>query len=281
MMRPPFYIRALLPCLFLPGALLLAPRAQALPTANPLPGVTGLGVVPTTDSVPSGVPEVSLSYERIKLDNGGGDVDLLPVAGVIYGLGRGEVGATYVRERSDLGGSIGGANFRQSYYALQSKLRVYERRNTALAVGAHYYDFGNTSGVDLGNVLSGYVTASYALRQGGGPGARGGARLHGGLLVQRVRGEGESDTLLRPFVGAEYVLARDVSLAADYLASDEDAARAFTVGLRYTPQSSPLSAQIGVGQLRGDTRYLVGVSYRFGGARTSQQLQTPSQEVQR
>lgn len=265
--------------------MLLAPRAQALPTANPLPGATGLGVVPTTDSVPSGVPEVSLSYERIKLDNGGGDVDLLPVAGVIYGLGRGEVGATYVRERSDLGGSLGGslggANFRQSYYALQGKLRVYERNNTALAVGAHYYDFGNTSGVDLGNVLSGYVTASYALRQGGGAGARGGARLHGGLLVQRVRGEGESDTLLRPFVGAEYALSGDVSLAADYLASDKDAARAFTVGLRYTPQSSPLSAQIGVGQLRGDTRYLVGVSYRFGGGGAPSISPALSQEVQR
>ena len=278
-MKPPLYSRALLPCLFLPGALLLAPRAQALPTANPLPGVTGLGVVPTTDSVPSGVPEVSLSYERIKLDNGGGDVDLLPVAGVIYGLGRGEVGATYVRERSDLGGALGGANFRQSYYALQGKLRVYERNNTRVAVGAHYYDFGSTSGVDLGNVLSGYVTASYALRQGAG--ARGGARLHGGLLVQRVRGEGESDTLLRPFVGAEYVLSRDVSLAADYLASDEDAARAFTVGLRYTPQSSPLSAQIGVGQLRGDTRYLVGVSYRFGGGGAPSLSPTLPQEVQR
>lgn len=265
--------------LFLGALTLGLPRvSHALPTSNPLPGITGLGTIPTADSVAPGVPEVSLNYERVDLDDG--KVDLLPVASVIYGLGKGEVGATYVRESSE----AQGISFRQSYYALQGKVRLLERPNAAIALGAHYYDFGSDRGVDLGHVLSGYLAASVTFRrrppgQVGAGEAR--ARAHGGLLVQRVRGGGTSDTLVRPFIGAEYGLTREVSLAADYLTSDREAARAFTVSVRYVPPQFPLSAQIGVGKLRSDTKFFVGLSYQFGrSGRRSPSQTTPAAPMQ-
>ena len=250
---------------FLLGApLVVAPlasgSAHALPTLSPLPGITGLSEIPTAETASPGTAEVSLGYERVDLDEGDGEVDLLPLAGVIYGLKKAEIGAVYVRERSE----IEGFTLRGSYFALQGKIRVYERENLGVAVGAHFYDFGSESGADLGSVLSGYATASYALPRALAPGSAPRAKIHGGFLLQRVRGGGQNDTLLRPFVGAEAFISRDVSLGATYLSSDKDAARVATLALRFTPRTSRLSAQIGASKLRRDTRYFVGISYRFG-----------------
>lgn len=243
--------------------LAMAPATYALPTTNPLPGISGLGIIPTTDTVPAGVPEIALGYERVDLDEVDGEVDLLPLASVIYGFEKGEVGATYVRESSD----IEGFSLRNSYYAVQGKFHVFARQNAKISLGAHYFDFGKEGGADLGTVLSGYATASVDLRGRSGNAGRG-ARAHGGLLVQRARRGGSGDTLFRPFAGLEYGFTPDVWLAADYLTSDEDAPRAYTLSVRYLPPQSPFSAQIGAGKLRRDTKFFVGASYRFGRAAT-------------
>ena len=255
----PAFPRFFLPfCTFLLSAPLLTSSARALPTTNPLPGITGLGVIPTTDTITPGNVETSLGYERVKLRDNDGDVDFLPLASVNYGVKRGEVGATYLREDSD----IQGFSERNSYYALQGKIRVYERRNLGVALGAHYLDFGNQGGADLGNLLSGYATGSVVF-----PDPKTGeprVRAHGGMLLQRVRGGGSSDTTVRPFAGAEYLFSPNLSLAADYLFEDDPTVRALSLSLRFTPQNSPFGAQIGVGKLSRDSNIFLGLSYVFG-----------------
>ncbi len=262
---------------FLLGAPLMSLTAHALPTTSPLPGISGLNEIPTAETVPPATAEASLGYENIALDETSDYVDLLPVAGVIVGFRKAEIGAVYVREDSD----IQGFSVRSNYYALQGKIRVYERENFGVAVGAHYYDFGSEDGFDLGSVLSGYATASYELARDGEVGSAPRARFHGGFLLQKVRGGGQSDTLLRPFVGAEAFVSQSVALGASYLVKDKSAPRAATLSLRFTPQKSALSAQIGASKLRRDTRYFVGVSYRFGrgAVSNSTSISTPAQPL--
>lgn len=252
------------------GALCAASApAYALPTGNPLPGPSGLGTIPTTQVAPPNTLEGTLIYEHVSLDDIDGDVDILPIANLTYGLarGRGEVGLSYVREDSD----FDGFSLKESYYAIHGKYRVYESpRGVAAAVGAHYYDFGSSESFDLGNVISVYGTASYDFRREGDDNRLLG-RLHAGLLYQRINGgEGaDDDNALRPFIGAEYFATDNLSIAADYLHDDGDTAKSYTVSVRYQPQGSRLGAQAGVGRLEDDTKFFVGLTYGFGGQRDS------------
>jgi hypothetical protein len=243
--------------------LLFAGAAHALPTGNPLPGPSGLGAIPTTQTAAPGVVEGTLIYERVNLDDIDGHVDILPIANLTYGLHKGEIGLSYVREDSD----FDGFSIKESYYALHGKYRVYENpRGVQAAVGAHYYDFGSSEGFDLGNVISLYGTGSYDFRREDN---RLLGRVHAGLLYQRINGGegGDDDNLLRPFIGGEYFASQNLSIAADYLSSDGDAAKAYTLSVRYQPQGSRLGAQVGVGKLRSDTKLFAGISYAFGGNR--------------
>ena len=233
--------------------------AHATPVGDPLPGPTGLGAIPTTDTVRPGAIEASLDYERINISGADGHVNTLPFANLTYGFGRGEVGASYLRQKT----SVEGFGSTTNYYALHGKYRVYASPDgkAAVAVGAHYYDFGSESGFDLGNVASLYATGSYQFRS---KTDRPIARLNAGILAQRADAGGDTTTYARPFVGIEGFISPEVSLGADYLAKHGDIARATTLSLRYQSQQSPLSAQIGIGKLRSDTKFFVGVTYAFG-----------------
>lgn len=251
-----FASRTVALCSFVFTFAVFAESARALPTGNPLPGPSGLGTIPTSQVVPQGQVETSLNYERADFDASDGHASI-PTANLTFGLRRGEIGATYVRERS----SSDGFSASNSYFALHGKAQVYARDKVKVAIGAHYYDFGSDSGFDLGNVLSAYATGSYDLRRRNGA-LRG--RGHAGLLVQRIKNGDGTTTRGRPFVGAEYFATPELSVALDYLARSGDVARAETLSLRYQPASSRFSAQVGVGKLRSDTKYFVGATYRFG-----------------
>lgn len=60
-------------------------QSCAHPTGVPLAGPTGLGTIPTTETVPEGQVEVGLSFENIKPNFG--RVRYMPVAPANYGLG--------------------------------------------------------------------------------------------------------------------------------------------------------------------------------------------------
>ena len=245
-----------LPLLILP-ALPLA--AHATPVGDPLPGPTGLGAIPTTETVAAQSFETSLDYERINISGANGHADTIPLANVTYGFGRSEVGASYLHQKTSIEGFDASAN----YFALHGKTRVYQSPDgkVAVAVGAHYYDFGSSDGFDLGNVLSLYAGASYEFR---GNADRPIARVNGGLLGQRADAGGDSTTYVRPFFGLEGLVSPEVSVAADYLAKHGEVGKATTLSLRYQSAKTPLSAQIGIGKTRSDTKFFVGVTYAFG-----------------
>ena len=236
-----------------------ASAARATPTGNPLPGPSGLGIIPTTQTVAPGAFEGSLNYERVSIDEdaGGGSARLAPFGNLTYGLKRAEIGVAYAHERTE----SQGFGFGTDYFALHGKYRLFERGGAALAVGAHYYDFGKESGFDLGSTSTIYATGTYEFnRESLHP-----VRLHGGILGQRFKTDGFRQSYGRPFAGLELAVTPELSLAADYLSSDGDAARARTLSLRYQPEKDKLSAQIGVGKLRSDFKFFAGFTFRFGG----------------
>lgn len=246
-------------CVFCVFVGMAARATWATPTGNPLPGPSGLGIIPTTQTVAPGVLEGSLLYERVSIDQsaGGGKARLAPFGNLTYGLKRAEVGVAYAHERTESQGFA----FSTDYFALHGKYRLLERRNASLAVGAHYYDFGKEAGFDLGSVSTLYATGTTTFKaQSPHP-----VRLHGGFLAQRFKGDGFRQSYGRPFAGLELAVTPEVSLAADYLSSDGDAARARTLSLRYQPQKDKVSAQIGVGKLRSDFKFFAGLSFKFGG----------------
>ena len=236
--------------------------AWATPVGDPLPGPSGLGAIPTTQTVAPQQYELSLGYENFDLSDTNGHARTLPFVNLAAGFKNGEVGASYLRQKT----STNVFSSSDSYFTLHGKYRVYNSTDgrTAVAVGAHYYDFGSDAGFDLGNVLSVYATASYEFR---GKTDRPIARLDGGILGQRARNAGDSATYARPFVGVEAIVSPSVSVAADYLAKHNDVARATTISLRYQKPDAPLSAQIGIGRTRSDNKFFVGVTYAFGSKR--------------
>ncbi|RYX81285.1 hypothetical protein EON83_24875 [bacterium] len=233
--------------------------ALATPVGDPLPGPSGLGVIPTTQTVGDGQVAASLGYEYVDISGADGHASLAPSSNLSYGFNNGEVGVAYLRQKTD----IEGFSSSNSYFALHGKYRLYNSadKKTAVAVGVHYYDFGSDSGTSLGNTLSFYGTGSYEFRNSSDKPL---ARLHLGIMGQRVHGLGDTTTYARPFVGVEALLSPEVSIGADYLAKHGDVAQGYTLSARYQPQNKPLSAQIGVGKLRNDTKFFVGLTYSFG-----------------
>jgi len=359
-MRPLFYVRLRASRFALCGASALLGfclPSMATPTTNPLPGPTGLGGIPTTQTVVPGGIEATIAYERASIP-GGGNGQFEPFINATFGFKRGEVGVSYAYERTNFGNlgggvlpigggggipigggtipTIGGTipiiggtiptgggtiptggipfpfpfpfpiggvpgslnalkrhsslgrtsaaegdpvpvspialglagtstTFSSNYFVVHAKYRLYEQDDFAVAVGAHYYNFGRSQGASLGNTGSLYATGSYDLRDGDDTRAQ----FHLGLLGQRTSGGGvRSQTVVRPFVGAE-VFAPDLqlSLAADYLAKNKDAASAYTFALRFQPfddESERVGGELGVGRQAGGTKYLASLTYRFG-----------------
>jgi hypothetical protein len=237
-----------------------ATGVAAFPTGIPLVGSTGLGTMPTTETVPNGEVEVGLAYERVKPDFG--RVSFFPDATATYGFKRGEVGAAYVRERD----SIFGFSLTSNDFTLHGKYRVYEnaRNGAAVAAGAHYLHFDDSQG----SVTSLYLTGSYPFMA---PTEERKASLRGhlGLIYQHVdSGDSGADSAnkVRPMVGLEFLTGSAFSIAADYIPNSGDVARTMSLAARYQ-MTSGFGAQIGVGRLRDDNKYFAGVTYRFRGKR--------------
>lgn len=266
MIRPFFAPSRALPSLLGAACALAAfgVPALALPTTNPLPGPTGLGVIPTTQTAAPQSIETTLAYERISIQ-GGGNAQFEPFANTTFGFKKGEIGSAYARERTYFGPSIPAPNtFTVNFFAVHGKYRVYEKNGAALALGAHYYDFGRTSGFSLGNTLSLYATGSYDLPGTG----KTRTQLHLGLLGQRLNGGNlvKSDSFLRYFAGVEvFAPHSQLSVAADYLDANKSAARAYSIAVRLQPNAKQrVGGILGAGRQGPETKYFASLTYRFG-----------------
>lgn len=99
--------------------LLPTPAAFATPVGAPLPGPSGLGVIPTTQTVVGGQIAASLGYEYVNISGADGHASLLPSANLSYSFNKGEVGVAYLRQKT----AIEGFSSSNSYFALHGKYR--------------------------------------------------------------------------------------------------------------------------------------------------------------
>jgi len=239
-----------------------AGAAHATPTSAPLWGPSGLGIMPTTDTVPRRHGEVNLSFQNVDPE-GGGNVRYFPVIMANYGFKRGEIGGGFVREKCDCGptGSSGPFGLRYKYYnygVLHAKYRVAgdPNRGAALAVGAHFLHFNSERGQYVG---TGYLTGSLPLLRGGGELPK--VRANLGVLYQQIR-LANRENVTRPAFGLEFLPSKSFSIVADYIPKSGVAERLMSLSARY--QGETLGAAVGVGRLRDDTSIFGNVSYRFG-----------------
>jgi hypothetical protein len=244
-------------CLMASGMLVGSKNpAYAHPVAAPFWGPTGLGSMPTADTVPQDQLELGLNYENV--DPTVGDVRFFPVITANYGLSRGEVGVAYARERT----TAPGITLKSDYVTAHGKWRFLGDANSAqAAVGAHYLNFHSAPG----SLTSLYLTGSIPLwRRAGQPLLRG----HLGVIHHRIKGFAP-DNETRPMVGLEWRPAGNFVLAGDYIPRKGQTASITSIVARY--ERGALSAQIGAGQFRGDdNRLFAGVAYRFDTKKSQQ-----------
>ncbi|MDQ3814372.1 MAG: hypothetical protein M3347_10525 [Armatimonadota bacterium] len=245
--------------------------AHAYPTSAPLWGPSGLGHIPTTDTVPARSGEVGLGYERIKPDFGG-RVHFFPVASGTLGFKRGEVGIGYLRERLSAPGFSASSNF----WNVHAKYRAWEhpRSGGAVAVGLHHIDLGKAGG-HVDNI---YITGSVPVVRGKGnsissigtngtqgesiiPGT-GQVRIHLGLLHQRVSNGGNNNET-RPMLGLAWRATPEVTVAADFVPKKDNLQRLISAVARYEAPRG-WGAQVGIARLQDDNKIFASVVYRFG-----------------
>jgi hypothetical protein len=257
--------------------LLIAPAvlpfasARAHPTSTPLWGPTGLGAIPTTDTVPRRHIEAGLGYENVEPNYGPGvdaSVRFFPALSGTVGLNRAEVGAGYLREKLRVEDAFFGV-FEQTSDAwnVHGKYRLWQSRreysgvpDAALAAGFHYIDFD----ADAGHLTTLYLAGSKVLWH-----SRADEHLlrgHAGVLHQRTSAIDEN--LTRPFAGVEYRYRNRLVLAADTIPDEKSATRVWSVIARYESPKN-WSAQIGYGEFGSvfrddDHRWFASVAYRFG-----------------
>ena len=240
----------------LPADVQAAPAAY--PTTAPFWGPSGLGVIPTTDTVAATHVQVGLGYEHVN-PKPGGTVNFFPVASATYGFGRGEVGAGYLQEKVH----EGAFSLTDNNYSLHAKYRVLDdaRSGAAVAVGAHYFKPGES-----GHTLALYLTGSVPLarRADRSPIVRG----HLGLLVQDVHlADTGSFQQARPTAGLEIFAAPGLTLAGDYVPVMGREPRLWSVLARYQSVSG-VGGQIGYGQQQDqDKKVFVSLAYTFGQTR--------------
>ena len=221
----------------------------------PLFGPTGLGSVPTAQTVPSGTFELSGAYAWVDADPV--NVDLGPKAGVVYGFNRGEIGAGYYREKQDFEGE----EFKFDYLTLHGKYRVFESQTAdinAVSIGAHYLDYRDFSG----STLSLYAAAQSTLVRNKDGNER--WRGHFGARVQRSDFQEQDETKFRPFFGFEYIANPDWRFATDFAPSRAQFDSTMSLAARYQKPGGNLGGQIGIGRLGGDPQLFASLTLRFG-----------------
>jgi hypothetical protein len=222
---------------------------HASPTSAPFWGPSGLGILPTTDTVAARHFEFGLGYERVKPDDG--RVRFFPVFSATVGGERGEIGAAWVRERDSLSGfsdSLRNYTFHAKYRFAQNS-----RTGGAIAAGVHYLK------PDDGHVTSFYLVGSQPLSRStcGKETVRG----HLGIIHHRSRFD-TSENETRPMAGVDFILSKGVTLATDYAPRRGDASRLWSVMARYQAPTG-WGGQIGVGKIEDDTKVFVSVTYLF------------------
>lgn len=230
------------------GALLISGSSiQAHPIQAPFWGPSGLGSLPTTETVPLDEVEIGLGYEHV--DPTGGSVNYLPVVSATYGLKRSELGLAFARERT----TGGGVTFRNNYVSAHGKYRLLGREGGAqAAVGVHYLDFGNVPG----HLTSFYLTGNVPILK------KQNVLLHAGVMHNRIH-SGASANETRLMGGLEWRATDKLTFAGDYIAKNGQATSVSSLIARYQ-WSNNLSAQIGTGQFRNnDTRFFISAAYRF------------------
>ena len=228
-------------------------EASSEPATAPLWGPSGLGIIPTADTVSSGTAEIALGYERVKPN--GRTVRYSPTVTASYGLGsRAEVGAAYVGERV----SAMGFNMRSDIWAVHGKFRVLDdpRGRHGLAVGVHHLNFDAPG---AGHVTSFYATGSKALFSDGDGTMRG----HLGLIHHRISNAIGNNSETRPLLGLEWITNDGWKLAADWAPRSGTAAELWSVSLRHGSQKN-WGTQIGFGKLQDDSKLFANLIYRFG-----------------
>ena len=244
------------------GLCVAANVAGAYPATAPLWGPSGLGIIPTTETVEEGIIEAGLGYETV--NPAGAKVRFLPVVSGTYGFERGEVGAGYLRERV----SGGGVTLNSDYFIVHGKYRLLEHPNGAqIVAGAHYLKFDSNIG---GGVTSVYLAGSYPFLQQK-------LRGHAGLMYQRTSSGAFSNSEVRPMIGAEWRANEKVRIVADWLPKKGVSSSVVSIAARYE-QPRSWSAQIGVGQFRGDdTKIFVSGTYRFEVRRKTAKTETQTE----
>ena len=199
------------------GMLNVAGVAQAFPNGTPLYGISGTGTMPSTETVPSRVLETGLAYEHIE-PAFGGRVEFAPLGTLNYGFKNGEIGIGALRE--DVNAPFAGGDSSDTYTTIHAKYRFAQSRDGgAVALGAHYLDFGDTPG----RVLSIYVVGSKTLLK---PTARHTLTVNGGVLLQNINGL-ESEDNIRPFIRAQYGFKNGFQFAGRFRAARKDKACRF------------------------------------------------------
>ena len=221
----------------------------AHPVSSPFWGPSGLGSMPTTDTVAAEHLELGLNYEQV--DPTAADVRFFPVATANYGFSRGELGVAYARERT----TAPGITLKSSYSTVHGKWRFLgDDKGAQAAIGAHYLNFHSAPG----SLTSLYLTGSLPLiRRAERPVLRG----HLGIIHHRIRSFAP-DKETRPMIGLEWRPGANFVIAGDYIPKKGQTASIASLIARY--ERGAWSAQIGAGQFRGnDNRLFIGVSYRF------------------
>jgi len=240
----------------------------ALPS---LGGPTGIVSVPTAQVLPMNDVEAALSYQIIKLEgtyDSGSSANMAVHPKALapqradsldspFGTDRLRVwslqGLAGISERTEAWASFGSVRdgSRENVWGIGLKSQVptkllKQSKNTALAVGGSFQNWD-----DVGSAEKLYLTATTDLRTFRKPAQTqpSGLPVYGtlGLLWLRAEPEhGSSETLLRPFLGAEAAVGQDTTLGAEYRFSDDsiDAKAIWSFVLRHAFDQT-FSAEIG------------------------------------
>lgn len=248
--------------------LLSAFPARATPTTAPLFGPTGLGTVPTTQTVPAGSLEIGGAFESVDPDVG--RVRFFPELTATYGFNRGEIGVGTLREEFE----ASGFESDRRYLSIHAKYRFFEsdRSRAALSLGAQHLGFSRGGDVNTLSLAASLPVRAAPQRLDGSdavptPDGLQTARLHLGLFHHRVQGSGNET---RPFVGFEAPLSlgrasrnSNFLLVADYAPRAGSIDSLASLALRFHSPGG-LGAQIGLGAIGGDRKLFTGLTYRFG-----------------
>ena len=210
-------------------------------------GPTGILNVPTAMTVPDGMFELLVAYDRPKVAGEG--IEIFPLASLSYGMPNAEIGVSYFNIRDYT--AVKSANVK--YIFSHESKNSPEKSGPNIAAGVIYLS-GNTAETDFYLVATGRAL-DYKLF-----GDKSNTVGTIGLLYQMPNASTASSNLTG-MVGLQVGEPGKTSYEIDYIFDDIAAGAMFGVTIRQ-PLSKNITAQLGVGD---GGRYFVGMSMKFGG----------------